>query len=95
MGINGAARGCRQLLLGEEAGELLAGPGELRAAGVEDFGDGAPAGPPGQDAVFVGGGRAVFALDRPERGQGGEVGADAADGTRGRQVVLAFGAEGC
>jgi len=77
VGVERVAGGGRTFPGGQQGGELVAGPGELGAGGVEDLGDGAPAGPAGQDLLLGGGGRAFLCFELVQRGQGGEVGADA------------------
>jgi hypothetical protein len=60
---------------------------------VEYLRGGAPARPAGQDGLLIGCCRAVLALEGAQRGERGEVGADAGDGSGGGQVVLAVRAE--
>jgi hypothetical protein len=76
VGIEGAARGRRQLLRYEQRGEFGSYPGELGTGVVEGLGDRAPTGPAGQDTLLFRGGGAAFLLDAAEGFQGGEVGAD-------------------
>ena len=78
-----------QLRRGQQAGELVAGPRVRSPVGVEDLRDRAPARPAGQDCLLIGCRRAVLALDGAERGERGQVRADAGDGPGGGQVVLA------
>ena len=84
----------RQLSGGQQAGELLSGPGELGAAFVEDLRDRTPSRPAGQYLLLGGRRRAVLPLAGAQHRQRGEVGADPADRTRRGQVVLAAGPEG-
>ena len=93
MGIDGVAPGRGQLGGGEELGELGARPGELTAAVVEDLGNGAPAGPAGQDGLLFGGRGAGVVLEGAQDREGGDVGADAAYRAGRGQVVLALRAE--
>jgi hypothetical protein len=83
VGIQGVAARSGQFGFIEEGGELVAGPGELFAGFVEGLGDGAPAGPAGQDRLLLGGGRAGVVLESAQDGEGGQVGADAGDDARG------------
>ena len=91
--VQRAARSGRQLLSAQRRAELLTGPGELPAALVEHLGHRAPARPPCQRPLLVGSRTTPFSLNATQRGQCGEVGANPADATRRRQVVLACGPE--
>ena len=55
VGVQGVAGGRGQFRRGQQAGQLVAGPGVRSPVGVEDLRDGAPAGPVGQNGLLIGG----------------------------------------
>ena len=87
--VEGVAGRRGQLRRGQQAGELVAGPGVRSPAGIEDLRDRAPARPAGQHRLLVGGRRAVLALDGAERGERGQVRADPGDRAGRGEIVLA------
>ena len=87
--VQGVAGRRGQFRRGQQAGELVAGPGVRSPVGIEDLRDGTPARPAGQDRLLIGCGRAVLALDGAERGERGQVRADPGDCSGGGEIVLA------
>jgi hypothetical protein len=82
-----------QLRGSQQPGQLVPGPRVRAPVRVEHLRRRAPPGPAGQDRLLVRCGRAVLVLDGAQRGERGQVRADAGDGSGWGQVVLAGRAE--
>ena len=89
VGVQGVAGSRGQLRRGQQAGKLFARPRVRTPVGVEYLRGGAPAGPVRKNGLLIGACGTVLALDGAERGERGQVCADAGDCAGGGEIVLA------